>query len=49
MNDNVLYLMSILKDYFNNLKDNKEINNEELSILIENIIIDLKDLDRNLN
>jgi hypothetical protein len=41
--------MSILKGYFNNLKDNKEINNEELSILIENIIIDLKDLDRNLN
>lgn len=49
MNNNVIYLMSILRDYFNDLKNNRNINNEELSILIENLIIDLKDLDRNLN
>jgi hypothetical protein len=46
MNKN--YLLSILKDYFNEIK-NKDYNSEELSIIIENIIIDLKDLDRNLN
>jgi hypothetical protein len=46
MNKN--YLLSILKDYFNEIK-NKDYNSEELSIIIENIIIDLKDLDRNIN
>lgn len=49
MNQNVTYLMSVLKDYFNNLKNNKQMNNEDLSMLIENMIIDLKDLDRNLD
>ena len=49
MNQNVTYLMSVLKDYFDNLKNNKQMNNEDLSMLIENMIIDLKDLDRNLD
>ena len=49
MNQNVTYLMSVLKDYFNNLKNNRQMNNEDLSMLIENMIIDLKDLDRNLD
>jgi hypothetical protein len=46
MNKN--YLLEILNDYIIDLNNNNY-NNEELSILIENIIIDLKDLDRNLN
>jgi hypothetical protein len=48
MNENVVDLMSILKDYFNEVKNNQNISNEDLSVLIENISIDLKDLDRNL-
>jgi hypothetical protein len=49
MNQNVVYLMSVLKDYFNSLKNNKQMNNEDLSILIDSFITDLKDLDRNLD
>ena len=49
MNQNVTYLMSVLKDYFDNLKNNRQMDNEDLSMLIENMIIDLKDLDRNLD
>jgi hypothetical protein len=46
MNKN--YLLQVLSDYLIEL-NSKDFNNEELSILIENIMIDLKDLDRNLN
>lgn len=48
MNENVIYLLNVLRSYFNDLNVNRDINNEDLSVLIENIIIDLKDLDRNL-
>ena len=49
MNDNVIYLLNVLRNYFNDLNENRNINDEELSILLENLIIDLKDLDRNIN
>lgn len=49
MNQNVIYLMSVLKDYYTDLKDNQQMTNEILSLFVENLIIDLKDLDRNLN
>jgi hypothetical protein len=48
MNENVIDLMSMLKYYFDEVKNNQNISNEDLSVLIENISIDLKDLDRNL-
>jgi hypothetical protein len=53
----VIVLFNILKNYneeiykiivSSDVDDNKEFNNEDLSILIENIMCDLKDLDRNL-
>jgi hypothetical protein len=46
MNKN--YLLEILSGYLIELNSN-DFNNEELSNVIENIICDLKDLDRNLN
>jgi hypothetical protein len=55
--NDVIVLFKMLKDYneeiykiivSSDVDDNKEFNNEDLSVLIENIIIDLKDLDRNL-
>ena len=45
MNKN--YLLEILSGYLTELNNN-DFNNEELSIVIENIMCDLKDLDRNL-
>jgi hypothetical protein len=48
MNENVIDLMYMLKYYFDEVKNNQNISNEDLSVLIENISIDLKDLDRNL-
>ena len=48
MNPNVIYLMSVLKDYYNDLKNNEQMNDEDLSVLVENLTIDLKDLDRHL-
>jgi hypothetical protein len=56
--NDVIVLFKMLKNYneeiykiivSSDVEDNKEFSNEDLSILIENIIIDLKDLDRNLN
>ena len=54
--NNLIVLLRILKDYNVNIENiinsedlESEFNNEDLSILIENIIIDLKDLDRSLN
>ena len=41
MNPNVIYLMSVLKDYYNDLKNNEQMNDEDLSILVENLTIDL--------
>ena len=49
MNDNVIYLLNVLRSYFNDLNVNRNISDEELSVILENIIIDLKDLDRNIN
>jgi hypothetical protein len=46
MNKN--YLLEILSGYLTELNNN-DFDNEELSIVIENIMCDLKDLDRNLN
>ena len=55
--NDVIVLFKMLKDYNEEIEkiivsssddDNKEFNNEDLSVLIENIIIDLKYLDRNL-
>lgn len=51
--NDVIKLYFILKDYSVNLEEiirnnNKEFNNEELLILIENIMCDLKDLNRNI-
>jgi hypothetical protein len=48
MNENVIYLLNVLRSYFNDLNVNRNISDEELSVILENIIIDLKDLDRNL-
>jgi hypothetical protein len=56
--NDVIVLFKMLKDYNEEIEkiivsssddDNKEFSNEDLSVLIENIIIDLKYLDRNLN
>jgi hypothetical protein len=52
--NNLIVLLKLLRDYNLEIEDiirndNKEFNNEDLSVLIENIMIDLKDLDRNLN
>jgi hypothetical protein len=52
--NNLIVLLKLLKDYNLEIEEiirnnNKEFNNEDLSVLIENIMIDLKDLDRNLN
>ena len=52
--NNLIVLFKMLKDYNVEIEDiirnnNKEFNNEDLSVLIENIMIDLKDLDRSLN
>jgi hypothetical protein len=49
MNENVIYLLNVLRSYFNDLNVNRNISDEELSVILENIIIDLKDLDRNIN
>lgn len=48
MNENVIYLLNLLRNYFNDLNVNRNISDDELSIILENLIIDLKDLDRNL-
>lgn len=48
MNQNAVYLLNVLSSYFNSLNINRNISDEELSVILENIIIDLKDLDRNL-
>jgi hypothetical protein len=52
--NNLIVLLKLLRDYNLEIEDiirndNKEFNNEDLSVLIENIMIDLKNLDRNLN
>jgi hypothetical protein len=51
--NNLIVLLKLLKDYNLEIEDiirnDKEFNNEDLSVLIENIMIDLKNLDRNLN
>ena len=52
--NNLIVLFKMLKDYNVEIEEiirnnNKEFNNEDLSVLIENIMIDLKDLDRSLN
>jgi hypothetical protein len=52
--NNLIVLLKLLKDYNLEIEEiirnnNKEFNNEDLSVLIENIMIDLKNLDRNLN
>ena len=52
--NNLIVLLKLLKDYNLEIEEiirnnNKEFNNEDLSVLIENIMIDLKDLDRSLN
>ena len=52
--NNLIVLLKLLKDYNVEIEEiirnnNKEFNNEDLSVLIENIMIDLKDLDRSLN
>jgi len=53
----VIVLFKMLKDYNEEIykiivsssdDDDKEFNNEDLSILIENIMCDLKDLNRNI-
>jgi hypothetical protein len=53
----VIVLFNILKNYNEEIykiivsssdDDNKEFSNEDLSILIENIMCDLKDLNRNI-
>ena len=51
----VIVLFKMLKDYNEEIykiivddDNNKEFNNEDLSILIENIMCDLKDLNRNI-
>ena len=49
MNENVIYLLNVLRSYFNDLNVNRNSSDEELSVILENIIIDLKDLDRNIN
>jgi hypothetical protein len=53
--NNVIVLFNILKNYNEEIykiivddDNNKEFNNEDLSILIENIMCDLKDLNRNI-
>jgi hypothetical protein len=55
--NDVIVLFNILKNYneeiykiivSSDVEDDKEFNSEDLSILIENIMCDLKDLDRNL-
>ena len=52
--NNLIVLFKMLKDYNVEIEEiirnnNKEFNNKDLSVLIENIMIDLKDLDRSLN
>ena len=51
--NNLIVLLKLLRDYNLEIEDiirnDKEFNNEDLSVLIENIMIDLKNLDRNLN
>ena len=55
--NNVIVLFNILKNYneeiykiivSSDVEDDKEFNSEDLSILIENIMCDLKDLNRNI-
>lgn len=55
--NNVIVLFNILKNYneeiykiivSSDVEDDKEFSNEDLSILIENIMCDLKDLNRNI-
>ena len=55
--NNVIVLFNILKNYNEEIykiivsssdDDDKEFSNEDLSILIENIMCDLKDLNRNI-
>ena len=52
--NNLIVLFKMLKDYNVEIEEiirnnNKEFNKKDLSVLIENIMIDLKDLDRSLN
>lgn len=53
----VIVLFNILKNYneeiykiivSSDVEDDKEFSNEDLSVLIENIMCDLKDLNRNI-
>jgi hypothetical protein len=50
--NNLIVLFKMLKDYNVEIEDiirnNKEFNSEDLSVLIENIMCDLKDLNRNI-
>jgi hypothetical protein len=55
--NNVIVLFNILKNYneeiykiivSSDVEDDKEFSSEDLSILIENIMCDLKDLNRNI-
>ena len=55
--NDVIVLFKMLKDYneeiykiivSSDVEDDKEFSNEDLSILIENIMCDLKDLNRNI-
>ena len=53
--NDVIVLFKMLKDYNEEIykiivddDSDKEFNNEDLSVLIENIMCDLKDLNRNL-
>ena len=49
MNQNVITVANLLKYYYNNLNSNKNISDEDLSMLIEYIKDDLKSIDHNLN
>jgi hypothetical protein len=55
-NNNLIVLLNLLKSYSSEIEtivtddeNEKEFGNEFISDLIENIMIDLKDLDRNLS
>jgi len=49
MNQNVITVANLLKYYYDNLNSNKNISDEDLSMLIEYIKDDLKSIDHNLN
>lgn len=46
-NSNVIYILNLLRGYFNDLNSNRGMDDEVLSLTVESLMDDLKDFNRN--